>query len=804
MEGLTDHHNKLISLVNSSKDEIGYIKNSTTKLDDLVDTIINYFVNLSTFHDNFVRSNRTRAKVKKNQKNNTVSIDDFEKCDECVRTLRKETAVIKSSIDELEKKHEDIYSTLTLDNQSFTASKNKVGTSAGIPSSAVKKEGIYDDLCETNNVESCDSGLLEINDIKYQNNSSIDNLVFNDIDQDAIGVSNVPEDEEDIVKDIKPDHQYSENDDETEDETNVTSLDDDNYSDGIFVEKNKSNLDDDKDDPDYVPEIEGQEQEDDAVFDSNYKFNTLPQEQGGEYECDQCKLRFSRLYNLEQHQLLSKGTGSCKQFKFNHENQSYICNACKKEFKYRHTLKRHLISHSGIVPRKCHLCNKGYSVNYRLIEHFRSAHRKAPLYKCKLCTNVYTQSEALEEHVKSHEKKPGPKGPFKCEECEQIFTSYKYYRNHLRHHKKSKDLKEYECPKCTRSFRIEKSLKNHLQNHEDQSVFVCEDCGKSCSTLSGLKNHMKTHQVKETDDATTIENTGDVAQAEVKIKPKFSCNKCSKVSTNVYKMNYHKKYCTGEKTEICERCGEKFYKSISLRKHMKKHDKSDFRCPDCKKCFLNDELLLNHRSKYHIVHKCDKCDKTYTKPESLVIHMTTHSDERPFKCQSCGRCFSHRQLYNNHMRNSHTYRFTCDECGRAFSKMDFLKRHIMTHTGERPHSCEVCGRCFITRFGVKTHMKTHTGEKPHHCEICLKKFTEAKSLKRHMLIHTGEKPYQCEYCDKCFNQNSSLQSHRRIHTGEKPFSCDFCDMSFNQKSSLNTHVTKHTASAPPPLSVDIN
>ena len=127
----------------------------------------------------------------------------------------------------------------------------------------------------------------------------------------------------------------------------------------------------------------------------------------------------------------------------------------------------------------------------------------------------------------------------------------------------------------------------------------------------------------------------------------------------------------------------------------------------------------------------------------------------------------------------------CQICSKILGWLQKLANHLQTHSDEKSFQCETCGKSLKLKKTLEVHKRTHT--KPLKCKVCGKGFAQRQHLKNHMLAHTGAQPFKCQLCGLSLTTDQSLQYHINTHTGAKPYAGENCHKRFAQLSGLSSH-----------------
>ncbi|XP_039285289.1 zinc finger protein 37-like [Nilaparvata lugens] len=120
----------------------------------------------------------------------------------------------------------------------------------------------------------------------------------------------------------------------------------------------------------------------------------------------------------------------------------------------------------------------------------------------------------------------------------------------------------------------------------------------------------------------------------------------------------------------------------------------------------------------------------------------SEKSEPTFKCQLCKKDLTRLQIIEGHECS----KFVCKTCGKQFAHKSHLRRHVITHSREKPYKCGLCDKAYFRADMLVDHCRTHPGYKPHQCAICKKCFTIKKLLHEHLKDDHSKVRNLGEYC----------------------------------------------------------
>ncbi|XP_037501532.1 zinc finger protein 513 [Rhipicephalus sanguineus] len=293
----------------------------------------------------------------------------------------------------------------------------------------------------------------------------------------------------------------------------------------------------------------------------------------------------------------------------------------------------------------------------------------------------------------------------------------------LRESQKQETMELFSCDLCSFSSIYADDLKKHVRTHSGKEELLCLVCQHAFSDVDSLRQHSSTHAGER----------------------KYTCNLCPYAAVSSNNLARHKLTHTGERNFACSLCTYVCTPMDSLRRHVNRVHLGILFIAN------SHDITLQMATGFTEVQATEAASTNIGRPLAPRLAprppgVTASQKQKTAKLYSCDLC-SFTSIYAKNTRNhvrTHSGKeegLLCLVCLRTFPDTHSLKRHGLTHTGEKKYKCSLCPYATISSTFLQRHVRTHTGEKNFVCGVCACVFARMDTLKRHInKVHLGNKP----------------------------------------------------------------
>ncbi|XP_054264267.1 zinc finger protein 425-like [Macrosteles quadrilineatus] len=372
--------------------------------------------------------------------------------------------------------------------------------------------------------------------------------------------------------------------------------------------------------------------------------------------------------------------------------------------------------------------------------------------------------------------------PFQCGPCSfycNTMQTFLWHWGSKAHQLKDTQIEGYYCcPICRVEVVSSAQMYQHLlsSRHKESVAIIngsvpivmqkkriieCDVCHK----LFGLNIKLR-HHSKSTGHPQTNSSASD------KHQEREACPQCPMVTSSRLSLQRHlaAAHKDAEGHFFCSVCDVNFKTAAEAKAHRSSTDHKDVMlakqgdaelakvCCHCYGIFAGINELKKHLKEEHpqMAYRCIKCGARFTLKQELARHAHV----------GCGGFVSPTSLTSQTAEAASVSAFQCTKCGfSSDSEAEFLL-HTALHEGPVQDGDVRRYKVFL-KSSLRKHLHSHTGERPYSCLLCNAEFSRKDVLENHVLgVH----------CLKRSGDSWQPQSERK-----KTFSCDVCGAAFYDK-----------------------
>ncbi|XP_011315168.1 ras-responsive element-binding protein 1 [Fopius arisanus] len=323
------------------------------------------------------------------------------------------------------------------------------------------------------------------------------------------------------------------------------------------------------------------------------------------------------------------------------------------------------------------------------------------------------------------------------------------------------------CPYCERPFPWTSSLRRHILTHTGQKPYQCVHCSLLFTTKSNCDRHLlrkhkanpnKMRRIRNSSSPEAQEvptnNNGTFSMRNVPERP-YKCNQCPS-STFSTLGNLKKHRSTKHSHEEKSRPESPMSEAHSERQNSpappsKQNDQSGY---ESQSSSVSEPMEQSTASTEVSKTALNTSSSTTDTPKSRrpSPRASPGPTDAPFKCHLCDSGFAERQDCLEHIKDNHERSYEM-LLAKGALEMD---TETLEEQQPPPHSHHSDGEEKRGRFPDYSNRKVV-------CAFCMRRFWSAEDLRRHMRTHTGERPFSCDICSRRFTLKHSMLRHRKKH-----------------------------------------